>query len=349
MGQAKIKKRLLESLLAGPLPESGLFFLLRRNGISAVLAVRRGQGELAQAGLFCVDDWKEGLFQCLGRAYASAAEFQREFKASGSQFRPTSLEECRRRVAQGLRVRRQADAEEPKEFSRWASLLGELEGVLLPESLYLCPLCDSPLPHDVCQTILDCVGTATSCYMACENCVRHRRSGISAETAAISHHRTIEGFQRTTSFSLRLEEDESCLEMAPPGQTHHEAIRLSLERDNDPVLSAALALEWWMNRATDPNEAIKDEHVEQALKELLAYRRVQAPLAKDSAGEVTFVRGAAQEGLAAYADACKGRMDAFAMESCAISGIEKVLGSVRRRRSFLDRRSYIKFIAKHML
>lgn len=348
MGQAKLRKQIIQSVASGPISERGLSFLRRRNFISVMLLIQRGDCEKIHAGLFCVDDLQEGFFQCLGKTYDSVAQFQEDFRAHGTNFRPAPAEDCRRRIAQGLRIRRQSDAPVPEEFSRWNFLIGPLDSVRLPEALYFCPVCDSPLPPETCQTILSCVGSNTSCYMVCEECKRLKRPCPSPEAVAVNHGRTVDMFEEMESFSLDFEEDKSDFRMALPGQVHRDATPLFLERNNDPVLAAAFALETWMNRAAGPNESITDHNVQQALEEILEARRSHAPLPENSGQEVEYVRTAAQEGLAAYAAACANRWDATAMEAYVTAGIEKVVESVKRHQGFFNRRSYIEFIAKHL-
>ena len=99
-------------------------------------------------------------------------------------------------------------------------------------------------------------------------------------------------FRNMDSFSLNFEEDKSDFQMALPGQEHRGTIPLFLERDNDPVLAAAFALETWMNRATGPNDSITGRHAAQALEEILEARRSHAPFPENSSKELEFVRGA---------------------------------------------------------
>lgn len=348
MGQARLRKQLLQTISSAPIPDGGLFFSVRRNFISVALAVRHGDGDKVNAALFCSDDLRDGLFQCLGRTYDSTDGFQDDFRAHGADFRLARLEDCQRRIALGLRIRHQACAPAPKEFSHWSFLLGPLDSVRLPEALYLCPVCESALPPGICRKILSCVDSQTGCYMVCQECIRLKHSCPSAEAVAVSYGRTRMMFESMGSFSLKFEEDKSYFSMVLPGQEHRDAIPLFLEDSNDPALAAAFALETWMNRATGPNEMFTDHHVEQALEEMLQSRLSRSSLPGESVREVRYVREAAEEGLAAFEDACADRWDAPGMEAYMTAGIEKVLESVKRHRNSFNRRSYIAFIARHL-
>lgn len=168
MGEAKRRKAYLDALASEPIPKEGLFLSAKKEGVHAMVVIQHPAEGGATAGLFCVDSWQEGLFQCLGKTYNSVAQFQEEFKRSAERYKPTGLEECRHLVAWGLQIREKARAPIPTEFQKWKHLLGSLPPP--PPYLYGCPECDAPLPQDLCQTILESVGKNMTCYMVCEAC-----------------------------------------------------------------------------------------------------------------------------------------------------------------------------------
>lgn len=343
MGQAKLRRRLVEAATSGSIPEGGLFFLHRRHGISVILVVRRLEGERVHAGLFCVDDWQEGLFRCLDRVYESASVFQAEFKANSHKFRPALAEDCRRRAAMGLRVRRLLQTEPPAGFSVSDSLLGAMDATL-PESLYLCPRCESPLSPEVCDKILSGIKAHKRWLILCDQCLESANEDVSFEETVFPHQRLKGALEKMGTFSITFEEDKTLFMMSTPGPDHREAIATF---DEDPVMTAAFALESWMNRATRANEVITDHHVEQALDELIESRRAGRLVEKISQ-EVDFVTDAAEEGLVAFSEVCKDKWDHAARDRAATAAVEKVLESVQRHLSQSDARSYCKFIAKYM-
>ena len=345
MGQAQRRKRGLETLVPQAMPDSGFFLLSNRDGVAVILAAKPTAKGSVEAAVFCVDEWQEGLFQCLGRVYEPASPFQREIAASGGSFRPADPLDCRRRAMWGLSIRRMAGAALPLEFQRWQPLLGAGEEAARLENLYGCPKCGRSLPAEMQKTVLGCVGKDVSCYMVCPECARPKMGDLSVEEAGFPHRRRMQAFLKATAFSLD-PKGESGLVMAMPGENYREAIVLSLQKDRDTVFTAALALETWMTRATRPNVSVTDKHVREALEDLLAAHGSRKGLAEGKSREVEWVRKAAREGLDAFAAACAGKLKDAEIGGAGRGALEKVLASVKRHESFLRPRAYIEFVSR---
>lgn len=347
MGEAKRRKRYLETLATAPVPDSGLFLMSRRDGVSVVLAAKPAEGGKVDAALFCVDEWQEGLFQCLGRRYDSSAPFQEALRAHGAAFRASTPQECRVRVAWGRAIRRRARAVPPPGAARWEFLLAPMAEPAEAEIVYGCPECGSPLPEGLQETIREAMAGQTACYMVCEECIRTDGRRLSAEESHLPHRRRMDAFLDAEEFSLDPCDDSGRWMMAMPGDAQRGAIALSLQ-EGDPVRTAAFALETWIIRAARPNSQIKDEHILKALETLAVSRGSGAPLPDEASEEADWVRRAAQEGLAAFASACAEILDAAGRERAAAGGILKVIDDVRRRRSVLRPRKYIDFVSPHI-
>ncbi len=201
MGAAKRRKQFLATLAAGPVAESGLFLLSRQDGVSAVLTAKPAEGGKVDAGLFCVDEWQEGLFQCLGRRYESADSFQQELRDNGAAFRASTPQECRLCVGWGHVIRFRARVPVPERFEEWKFLLSPMEDPAAVKTLYGCPECGSHLPEAMQKTILDSVAKQVSCYFVCEECIRIKRHR-SVEEAGFPHRRRMEAFREADDFSL---------------------------------------------------------------------------------------------------------------------------------------------------
>ena len=348
MGQAKRRREIMEAVLSGSLPEQGLFFLFKKDGISAVLVARRVQRDEVQAALFCVDEWQDGLFQCRGRSYGTASLFQEDFGKVRALFRPARIETCARLVARGMEMSRRGGLPLPPDFSRWVTLLGELPVITPAESVFLCPLCESPLPPETVETILSHNSKEVTCYMVCEECIRLRRPGPTAETASIKHRHALEMFEDMETFSLDFGQRKDGLAMAPPEDVHRKAIVFGLEQDRDPVKTASFALESWIHRATVPNERVTDQHVILALEQIREARMKNRPFPEPVEPEVSFVRDAAQEGLAAFISVCADRLTADERNSAVSHAIDRVLDSARFHSDRNKPRAYIDFVSPFM-
>ncbi len=133
-----------------------------------------------------------------------------------------------------------------------------------------------------------------------------------------------------------------------PGQAQSGAIALSLAEDGDAPKTAAFALETWIIPAARPNVAIKDEHILQALENLLDFRRSGTPLSETTSREVGWIRRAAQDGLTAFASACGDKLNSVEQEQAATQGLQKVINSVRRHQSSSRPRKYIDFVSPYI-
>lgn len=347
MGVAKRRKQYLATLAAGPMPESGLFLISRQNGVSAVLTAKPAGGGKVDAALFCVDEWQEGLFQCLGRRYESADSFQQEFRDNGAAFRVSTPQECRLCVGWGHVIRLRARVPVPQAFGEWKFLLSPMEDLAAVETLYGCPECGSHLPEAMQTTIRESVAKKLACYFVCKECIRMKRHK-SVEEAGFPHRRRMEAFMEADVFSLNPCEDSGRLMMATPGEAQSGAIALNFQQDGDAPKTAAFALETWIIRAARPNVAIKDEHILQALENLPDFRRSGAPLSETASREVDWIRRAAQDGLAAFASACGGKLSLDEQEQAATHGLQKVINSVRRHQSSSRPRKYIDFVSPYI-
>lgn len=203
MGEAKRRRRHLEALVSAPVPEAGLFLISRQAGVTVALAAKPAEAGKVDAALFCVDEWQEGLFQCLGRRFEPANLFQQELARNGGAFRPSDTEECGLCVMWGREIRKKAQAPVPKGFESWKFLLPRLEETVAVEIAYSCPECGVSLPAKLQATILDSVGKAVTCYFPCAECIRTKRRELSAEAAGFAHRDRMEEFLEADGFSLR--------------------------------------------------------------------------------------------------------------------------------------------------
>jgi len=116
MGQAKRRQQFLQSLLSSPVLRNDLYFVFDRCGVVTILVVKPGNEGLIEVAFFCLDDWQEGLFQCLGRTYNAIGDFQSDFQPKSTVFKPALKDVCWRRVARGVEIRHRANALLPPEF-----------------------------------------------------------------------------------------------------------------------------------------------------------------------------------------------------------------------------------------
>lgn len=345
MGAAKRRKQFLQALATAPVPDSGLFLLSRRDGVALILAAKPANGGIVDAALFCVDEWQEGLFQCLGQRFQSLSSFQHELRSNGEGFRLASPQDCAQRVAWGESVHRRAGVALTPKYEHWKFLLEPSIPSAHVEALFGCPECGALLPQALQKTLLESVGTKQMCYFVCQECIRSKRHR-SVEEAGFPHRRLIEPFLEADGFSLDPSGDSGRWMMSMPGDTHREAVALMLQRDGDPVRAAATAVEFWVIPAARPNTEIEDRHIRNAIANLLATRTPEAPTPEEGSPEVAWVTRAAKEGMAAFAAAAGSALGPAEQELAMTQGLQKVLTSIRRHESPLHARRYIDYVSR---
>ena len=121
-----------------------------------------------------------------------------------------------------------------------------------------------------------------------------------------------------------------------------------MEEDGDPAKVAAFVLESWIHRAAIPNERVTDDHIVRAVLQIREARKNDTPFPREDDPIVTFVRDAAQEGLAAFTSACADRLSAAERDTAISEAIGRVLDSAELHGDRSNPRAYIDFVSPYM-
>jgi hypothetical protein len=127
------------------------------NGLILVTVARaRPNGRLKVFSVL-VDPWKRGIQQAGLRVDMSKSSFDRFLESqSGVKLRmkETSLDECRKLVARGVRVAKEFGAPLPFDFGMGRPLLGELDAEIAAiENPFLCSVCGKALDAETVEKI----------------------------------------------------------------------------------------------------------------------------------------------------------------------------------------------------
>jgi hypothetical protein len=127
------------------------------NGLILVTVARaRPNGRLKVFSVL-VDPWKRGIQQAGLRVDMSKSSFDRFLQSqSGAKLRmrETTLEECRKLVARGVRVAKEFGAPLPFDFGMGRPLLGDLDGeIAAVENPFLCSVCGKALDAETVEKI----------------------------------------------------------------------------------------------------------------------------------------------------------------------------------------------------
>jgi hypothetical protein len=127
------------------------------NGLILVTVARaRPNGRLKVFSVL-VDPWKRGIQQAGLRVDMSRSSFDRFLQSqSGAKLRmkETSLDECRKLVARGVRVAKEFGAPLPFDFGMGRPLLGDLAGEIAAiENPFLCSVCGQALDAETVEKI----------------------------------------------------------------------------------------------------------------------------------------------------------------------------------------------------
>jgi hypothetical protein len=127
------------------------------NGLILVTVARaRPNGRLKVFSVL-VDPWKRGIQQAGLRVDMSKSSFDRFLQSqSGAKLRmkETSLDECRKLVARGVRVAREFGSPLPFDFGMGRPLLGNLDAEIAAiENPFLCSACGKPLDAETVEKI----------------------------------------------------------------------------------------------------------------------------------------------------------------------------------------------------
>jgi hypothetical protein len=127
------------------------------NGLILVTVARaRPNGRLKVFSLL-VDLWKRGIQQAGLRTDMSKSAFDRFLQSQSGvklKMRETSLEECRKLVARGVRVAKEFGAPLPFDFGMGRPLLGDLDAEIAAiENPFLCSACGKALEAETVEKI----------------------------------------------------------------------------------------------------------------------------------------------------------------------------------------------------
>ncbi len=127
------------------------------NGLILVTVARaRPNGRLKVFSVL-VDPWKCGIQQAGLRVDMSKSSFDRFVQSqSGAKLRmkETSLDECRKLVARGVRVAKEFGSPLPFDFGMGRTLLGDLDAEIAAiENPFLCSACGEPLDAETVEKI----------------------------------------------------------------------------------------------------------------------------------------------------------------------------------------------------
>ena len=127
------------------------------NGLILVTVARaRPNGRLKVFSVL-VDPWKRGIQQAGLRVDMSKSSFDRFLQSqSGAKLRmkETSLDECRKLVARGVRVAKEFGAPLPFDFGMGRPLLGDLDAEIAAiENPFLCSVCGKALDAETVEKI----------------------------------------------------------------------------------------------------------------------------------------------------------------------------------------------------
>ena len=127
------------------------------NGLILVTVARaRPNGRLKVFSVL-VDPWKRGIQQAGLRVDMSKSSFDRFVQSqSGAKLRmkETSLDECRKLVARGVRVAKEFGSPLPFDFGMGRTLLGDLDAEIAAiENPFLCSACGEPLDAETVEKI----------------------------------------------------------------------------------------------------------------------------------------------------------------------------------------------------
>ena len=127
------------------------------NGLILVTVARaRPNGRLKVFSVL-VDPWKRGIQQAGLRVDMSKSSFDRFLQSqSGAKLRmkETSLDECRKLVARGVRVAKEFGAPLPFDFGMGRALLGDLDAEIAAiENPFLCSACGKALDAETVEKI----------------------------------------------------------------------------------------------------------------------------------------------------------------------------------------------------
>jgi len=319
------------------------YYLFNRDGVTIAVASRTSESGEVEAAMFCLDEWRDGLFRVFGRRFETHDELEETLRASVYQFQPSNLHQVQMAVAYGLRIRRAARLPLPKEFDYYAKLVGPLD-FPLPSSLYACPRCDGPLPDYLIKEILGAVGTKKLCYMLCEKCAHGRLKPeeqpaylIAVHEQMIRNLEQLEGFVPTTHGEAFVS--------VPPDENALEAIELMLKKDGD-LQAICFALEKFIANVAVPNHQITDQTLVTALENVTESIKTGREVAEPEERAVSLIEEKINDALDAFSEVyytVKGREPD---DNLLLDGLSRVLKSVRNHTGPSQPRGYIEFIRR---
>lgn len=315
------------------------YYFFQDSGVSVVYVAKINEDGSVDAALFGIDTWRDGLIICHGRRFETKEAFEETVNHRSSYIKPAVRYRCREEIAYGLRIRLEAKADLPPEFSQWRNLVEPLDDIRLLSSIYRCPECGRGLSEPYVQTILDGIDSEVHFYFLCESC-KYRLAGKSVEHAGLKHRLAFESIEEIDEFSFTWDQDNlSALIKLPVKPVYVDAVKKMIS-EGDNMRAACMAIESHIAHASVPNQIVEDQHVRAALQAVINGESSTEDEVSES-DPVSFLTEAIQNGIEMFTDAMRRKGP---WEPHLRIALREVITSVGNHRSKKDPRAYINFI-----